>query len=257
VKSPRTGRSPVGVLMPADGAAAGDDLGVGGGSRESGGPRAHDGAAGGGAPIEVAPRAREDQRRRVPAAERREALIAAAVHEFASSGLHGTPVDRIARRVGVAQPYVFSLFAGKRELFLAAIDHCFDRFTDTFALAAAEFQAGRAPEDCEDVLMAVGRAYRDLLATDRDYLMLQHQAYAACDDGRVCARVRRRYAELVAFVEELSGAEPERLDDFFRHGMALNVAAAMDVAELSAGCSWVQAELAGAALPDAIDAPPE
>lgn len=215
------------------------------------------GAPGGGAPIEVAPRAREDQRRRVPAAERREALIAAAVHEFASSGLHGTPVDRIARRVGVAQPYVFSLFAGKRELFLAAIDHCFDRFTDTFALAAAEFQAGRAPEDCEDVLMAVGRAYRDLLATDRDYLMLQHQAYAACDDERVCARVRRRYAELVAFVEELSGAEPERLDDFFRHGMALNVAAAMDVAELSAGCSWVQAELAGAALPDAIDAPPE
>ena len=35
------------------------------------------------------------------------------------------------------------------------------------------------------------------------------------------------------------------LHDFFRHGMALNVAAAMDVAELSAGCSWVQAELAG------------
>jgi AcrR family transcriptional regulator len=260
--------------MPADGAAASDDLGVGSGSRESGGLRSHEGAAGRGAPIEpapraregvpgegasigVAPRAREDLRRRVPAAERREALIAAAVHEFASSGLHGTPVDRIARRVGVAQPYVFSLFAGKRELFLAAIDHCFDRFTDTFALAAAEFQAGRAPKDCEDVLMAVGRAYKDLLATDRDYLMLQHQAYAACDDGRVCARVRRRYAELVAFVEDLSGAEPERLDDFFRHGMALNVAAAMDVAELSAGCSWVQAELAGAALPDAIDAPPE
>ncbi|HTB50618.1 MAG TPA: TetR/AcrR family transcriptional regulator [Solirubrobacteraceae bacterium] len=182
-------------------------------------------------------------RRRVPAAERREALIAAAVHEFAVSGLHGTPVDRIARRVGVAQPYVFSLFAGKRDLFLSAVDHCFDRFLDTFAGAAAEYRAGRAPEDCEDVLMAMGGAYKQLLSTDRDYLMLQHQAYAACDDELVRARVRRRYAGLVAFVEELSGAEPERLDDFFRHGMALNVAAAMDVAELSAGCSWVQAEL--------------
>lgn len=50
-------------------------------------------------------------RPRVPASERREALIEAAVHEFAQTGLHGTPVDRIARRVGVAQPYVFSLFA--------------------------------------------------------------------------------------------------------------------------------------------------
>jgi AcrR family transcriptional regulator len=150
---------------------------------------------------------------------------------------------------------VFSLFAGKRELFLAAIDRCFDRFTDTFRRAAAEFQAGRGPEDCEDVLMAMGRAYRDLLATDRDYLMLQHQAYAACDDVLVRTRVRRRYAELVAFVGELSGADPERLDDFFRHGMALNVAAAMDVAELSAGCSWVQAELAGVALRDSGDVP--
>ena len=182
-------------------------------------------------------------RRRVPAAERREALISAAVHEFASSGLHGTPVDRIARRVGVAQPYVFSLFAGKRELFIAAVDHCFDRFVETFTLAAAAFRAGQAPEDCEDVLMAMGGAYKELLSTDRDYLMLQHQAYAACDDELVRAGVRRRYAELVAFVGELSGADPERLDDFFRHGMALNVAAALGVEELSVSCAWVQAEL--------------
>jgi AcrR family transcriptional regulator len=186
----------------------------------------------------------ESARRRVPAAERRQALIEAAVQEFAIGGLHGTPVDRVARRVGVAQPYVFSLFAGKRELFLAAVEFCFDRFASTFADAAAAYRAGQAPEDCEDVLMAMGGAYRQLLETDRSYLMLQHQAYAACDDELVCARVRRRYAELVEFVGELSGAEPERLDDFFCHGMALNVAAAMGVAELSAGCSWVREELA-------------
>jgi AcrR family transcriptional regulator len=190
-------------------------------------------------------------RRRVPAAERREALISAAVHEFASSGLHGTPVDRIARRVGVAQPYVFSLFAGKRDLFVAAIERGFDRFAEAFTQAAADFRAGRAAEDCEDELMAMGRAYKELLNTDRDYLMLQLQAHAACDDELVRARVRRRYAELVALAGELSGADSERLDDFFRHGMALNVAAAMGVAELSAGCSWVQAELAGLALADA------
>jgi AcrR family transcriptional regulator len=171
-------------------------------------------------------------------------LIAAAVHEFALSGLHGTPVDRIARRVGVAQPYVFSLFAGKRELFIAAVEFGFDRFAEAFTQAAAEYHAGRAPAYCEDVLTAMGGAYKQLLVTDRDYLMLQHQAYAACDDELVRVRVRRRSAELMALAGELSGAEPERLDDFFRHGMALNVAAAMGVAELSAGCSWVQDELA-------------
>jgi len=183
-------------------------------------------------------------RRRVPAAERREELIAAAVHEFARGGLHGTAVGRIARRVGVAQPYVFSLFPNKRELFLAAVERSFERVADTFRRAAADYREGRAPADCESVLEAMGRAYHELLAEDRDHLMLQHQSYAACGDEIVRARVRHRYAELVELARELSAAEPERLDEFFRYGMALNVAAALGVEELSTSCQWVQAELA-------------
>jgi AcrR family transcriptional regulator len=182
-------------------------------------------------------------RRRVPAAERREELIAAAVHEFAKGGLHGTTVESIARRVGVAQPYVFSLFATKRELFLAALERSFERVADTFRRAAADFHEGRGPAECADALEAMGRAYRELLSGDRDYLMLQHQSYAACDEELVRARVRHRYAELVALARSLSDAEPERLDDFFRHGMALNVAAALGVEDLSVQSAWVQAEL--------------
>jgi AcrR family transcriptional regulator len=186
-------------------------------------------------------------RRRVPAAERREELIAAAVHEFAHGGLHGTPVDRIARRVGVAQPYVFSLFANKRELFLAALERSFKQVADAFVRAADDYREGRAPGECEDALQAMGHAYRELLTSDRDYLMLQHQAYAACgDDEVVRACVRSHYAELVALAGELSGAEAERLDDFLRHGMALNVAAALGVEELSVQCPWVLAERAAA-----------
>ncbi len=182
-------------------------------------------------------------RRRVPAAERREELIAAAVHEFAHGGLHGTPVERIARRVGVAQPYVFSLFPSKRDLFLAALQRGFQRVAETFERAAREYAEGDAGDDCEDVLEAMGHAYKELLVSDRDYLMLQHQSYAACDDDVVRACVRRRYAELVELARTLSGAGPERIDDFFRHGMALNVAAALGVDELSAGCAWVADEL--------------
>jgi AcrR family transcriptional regulator len=185
----------------------------------------------------------QQARRRVPAAERREELIAAAVHEFAHGGLHGTAVERIARRVGVAQPYVFSLFPSKRELFLAALDRSFERVADTFRRAAADFREGRAPTDCGDVLEAMGRAYKELLFSDRDYLMLQHQCYAACEDELVRARVRHRYAELVQLASELSDAEPDRLDDFFRHGMALNVAAALGVEDISMGCAWVADEL--------------
>jgi AcrR family transcriptional regulator len=182
-------------------------------------------------------------RRRVPAAERREELIDAAVHEFAHGGLHGTPVERIARRVGVAQPYVFSLFPSKRDLFLAALERSFERVAQTFRDGARDFTEGNAPADCEDALMAMGRAYKEMLVSDRDYLMLQHQSYAACDDDVVRACVRRRYAELVELAQQLSAAEPERIDDFFRYGMAFNVAAALGVEDLSVGCSWVAEEL--------------
>jgi AcrR family transcriptional regulator len=183
-------------------------------------------------------------RQRVPAAERRDALIEAAVHEFARGGLHGTPVDRIARRVGVAQPYVFSLFASKRELFLAAVERGFEQVADTFTKAATEFDTAIASPDA-DVLTAMGNAYPALLKSDRDSLMLQHQAYAACDDEVIRDRVRACYARLVAHVERLSGAEPERIDEFFHHGMWLNVAAAMGVVDLSAGGAWLRAEQQG------------
>jgi AcrR family transcriptional regulator len=182
-------------------------------------------------------------RKRVPAAERRDELVTAAVHEFARGGLHGTPVQRIARRVGVAQPYVFSLFPSKRELFLAALERSFQTVADTFTRAARDFEAGRAPKKGTDVLSAMGAAYKQLLTSHREHLMLQHQSYAACQDEIVRARVRLRYAELVELVRELSGADAEQLDDFFRHGSALNIAAALGVDDLSATSSWVKAEL--------------
>ncbi len=95
-----------------------------------------------------------ERRQRVPASERRDALIEAAVHEFAHGGLHGTPVDRIARRVGVAQPYVFSLFGNKRELFLAAVERASSWIGETFTQAAAEFDpaiavAGYGRPECD------------------------------------------------------------------------------------------------------------
>jgi AcrR family transcriptional regulator len=180
-------------------------------------------------------------RQRIPAAERRDALIDAAVHEFAHGGLHGTPVDRIARRVGVAQPYVFSLFANKRELFLAAVERGFELVADTFTRAATEFDPATAPPDV-DLRNAMGQAYVEMLRADRDYLMIQHQAYAACDDDEIRNRVRAAYARLVAHVESLWDASTEEIDDFFRYGMWLNVAAAMGVEDLSVGCDWVRAE---------------
>jgi AcrR family transcriptional regulator len=189
-------------------------------------------------------------RQRVPASERRDALIEAAVHEFAQAGLYGTPVDKIARAVGVAQPYVFSLFGSKKELFLAAVERSFEHVAEVFTRAAEEFDPAIALPDA-DVLMAMGHAYVEMLTANRDYLMIQHQAYAACNDVEIRDHVRRCYAQLVDHVQRLTDADQERIDDFFRYGMWLNVAAAMGVEDLSVGCEWMQQELADG---DAADA---
>jgi hypothetical protein len=69
--------------------------------------------------------------------------------------------------------------------------------------------------------------------------MLQHQAYATCEDEEIRDRVRALYAELVLQVQALSGAEPERIDYFFQYGMWLNVAAALGVEDLSSGAAWL------------------
>lgn len=185
----------------------------------------------------------QSPRRRVPAAERRDALIEAAIHEFAHGGLHGTPVERIARRVGVAQPYVFSLFPSKRELFLAAVERDFQLTEETFTRVAAGLDRNAAAPENE-ILDVIGNAYIELLDSHRDYLMLQHQAYAACDDPEIRARVRSCYARLVARIEALSGADSERIDEFIAKGMWLNVAAAIGVEELSPTGSWVRDQLA-------------
>jgi AcrR family transcriptional regulator len=182
-------------------------------------------------------------RRRVPAAQRREELIEAAVEEFARGGLHGTPVADIARRVGVAQPYVFSLFANKRELFVAASELGFQRVEAVFARAIEAYERGEAPAEVDGPLKAMGLAYVEMVRSDRATLMLQHQSYAACDDALVRDRIRALFARLVERARELSGAGEEELDEFIRQGMACNVAAALDVDDLSIESDWVGAEL--------------
>jgi AcrR family transcriptional regulator len=181
-------------------------------------------------------------RQRVPAAERRDALIAAAVEEFAVGGLHATPVDRIARRVGVAQPYVFSLFPTKRDLFIAAVERGFQLTTEVFTETAAEFRRAHAGTDYEhkDILRAFGVRYTELLASNRPMLMLQLHAYAACDDEVIRRHVRAAYEQLGRDVQALTGIDEDQLNEFLSIGMWLNVQAAIRSDDLDGLCDWIQ-----------------
>ena len=181
-------------------------------------------------------------KQRVPAAERRDALIAAAIEEFALGGFHGTPVDRIARRVGVAQPYVFSLFATKRDLFIAAVERGFQMVMDLFTESALQFKQDHPGDsyDRVDLLGALGDSYIELLATNRPKLMFQLQAYAACEDETIRERVSAAYRRLELHIGEITGSSEDEVKEFLSHGMWLNVQAALQMMDLDAACDWIR-----------------
>jgi len=159
---------------------------------------------------------------RKSADERREAVLEAALEEFASHGLAGASTEAIAAKAGISQPYVFRLFGTKKGLFTAVINRCFRETLELFQ-RAAEGKRGQA------ALEAMADAYVNELLPDRTRLLGQMQAYAACEDPDVRDVVRAGYGDLVSYVERVSGLPPQEITQFFAAGMLLNVIACMDL----------------------------
>jgi AcrR family transcriptional regulator len=158
---------------------------------------------------------------RLTAAERREAVLEVALVEFAAHGYEGASTDEIARRVGISQSYVFGLFGTKKDLFKAAVGRSFSETLEALERAAAG-KRGRL------ALEAIGASYIELVRS-RPRLLGRLQGSGACDDPEIREIVRARYAELVAFVERVSGVRAERVADFFARCLLIDLIAAMDL----------------------------
>jgi AcrR family transcriptional regulator len=172
------------------------------------------------------------ERTNLTAAERREAVIDAAITEFAEKGLHGTSTEDIARRVGISQPYIFRLFGTKKDLFIAASSRVYERVEVAFREAADRVPGGGLP-----VLHAMGEAYKGLLNNREDLLMLL-QTFAACDDPDVQRVTRGCFERLFMYVQKRAGIGEDVTSAFFAQGMLLNVAIALDLPMLLGCPDW-------------------
>jgi AcrR family transcriptional regulator len=192
--------------------------------------------------------------------DRREQVIKAAMAEFAIHGLDGTSTEAIAERAGISQPYIFRLWPNKKDLFLAAVDTCFDR-TEAVLKKAAEAlsedevasrvcPAGMHPAEHKHLLHskisprlhAMAHAYVQLLMK-REALLMQMQAYAACWDDDVRKLVRDRWRRLRQVVIDATGTDGPELNDFFARGMLLNVAACMHLPATGDPRQWAHETL--------------
>jgi AcrR family transcriptional regulator len=161
---------------------------------------------------------------RMPAEQRRELVLGEAMAAFATHGYAGTSTEEVARRAGISQPYLFRLFPTKKALFLALVERCFRRVRDEFAAAAGELTG-------EEALTAMADAYEALL-DDRILLLMQMQAYAACEDPEIRDATRTGFRKLWEQIERITGLPYQTVVDFFAVGMLMNVAAAMNLPEV-------------------------
>lgn len=160
------------------------------------------------------------------AEERRESLVAAALPIFAEQGYRATSTVAVAKAAGISQAYLFRLYPTKADLFVAAYDDARAQVVALLTRAADEAGDGIEP------LEAMGRAYGEMLESERDLLQIQLQAQVVADEPKIAAAAQRMFRDLYALASERSGADEDELRGWFAQGMLMNVMAAVGAPEL-------------------------
>lgn len=84
----------------------------------------------------------EGRRRRMPAADRREQILAAALDVFASGGYHETTLDAVAASAGISKALIYEHFDSKRALHVALLNRYEQDLLERVTTALAPVQPG-------------------------------------------------------------------------------------------------------------------
>lgn len=158
---------------------------------------------------------------------RRPLVAAAAVRTFAQGGFHATTVADVARESRISPAYVFKLFPGKEQLFVAALDDCFEQIVAALSLGAEK----ATQETAESILFAMGAAYAELIR-DRTLLMLQVHAQSVADIQEIGDAFRAGLAKVTSFAKSRSGANDEAVQHFMAYGQLCHLIVTARIEEI-------------------------
>jgi AcrR family transcriptional regulator len=132
---------------------------------------------------------------RLPAAERRLALVETAIRVFSDGSYRGTTTAEIARAAGISEPILYRHFASKRDLYLAALDH-------VWAKARGEWEGIlAATANVRDAFEAMGRGHVTIRDCKFQMAELWVQALSeANEDRELRKQVRRHMREVHDFL---------------------------------------------------------
>lgn len=140
---------------------------------------------------------RADSPRRLPAGEREQQILHAAIRVFARGNYRAAGTAAIAREAGISEPTIYRYFASKRDLFVRIL-----RGTGEGILAFWR-SAAQGDGDARAALRRVGTRYFVAARDHRDELKIQFQALAESDDPAIAAQLRDNHRAYVAFLAEL------------------------------------------------------
>jgi AcrR family transcriptional regulator len=135
---------------------------------------------------------------RLPAAERRLALVETAIRVFSDGSYRGTTTAEIARAAGVSEPILYRHFASKRDLYLAALDHVWGK-------ARAEWEAVLgSTADVREAFEDMGRGHVTIRDCKFQMAELWVQALSeANEDPELRRQLRRHMREVHDFVAQV------------------------------------------------------
>jgi TetR/AcrR family transcriptional regulator len=167
---------------------------------------------------------------RIPAAERREQILAAASRVFGERGYSGATTDQVARAAGISQPYVVRMFGSKENLFLEVLARALDRLVSGFRQIIAEpREAG--PDEADLLAVRLGAAYVDLIE-DRGILLSLMQAFISGHNPVIGARARAGFLEIYRMLRDEAGFTPDAIRTFLAEGMLFNTLLAIRLPDI-------------------------
>jgi TetR/AcrR family transcriptional regulator len=135
---------------------------------------------------------------RLPAAERRAAVLECAVRVFSTGSYHGTTTAEIAKEAGVTEPILYRHFESKRELYLACFEECWARVRALWEEVIA------AEPDPALWVGAMGRAFLESTEHRPVISNLWVQALGeASEDEEIRRYLRAHMNEVHAFVADV------------------------------------------------------
>ncbi len=147
---------------------------------------------------------------RLPAAERRQQLLAVGRQVFAENGYHDTAMTHMAKAAGVTKPVLYQHFDSKRELYGAILTDVGDRLTETVFGAALQADGPR-----DQVRMGIQAAVKFVAANPYGFQVLLAAGSSSDDEWHRIAQVWRnsmaqQVAELIV-VDGMTRAHQEAL----------------------------------------------